>query len=219
MRNIESGRAKMRIKESVEKKQGRIDLGRDVVEGVNKYWIDEDNRDDGDRNGYGNEGEEDVTEAVRIDNAAVRESQTRRLGEIKANRDENEVREFLDCLEMSATLSEYNNNDNNRINSSNNRNNGDINIGGRMREEISTSRGDYPHNLLRLSVEAAAVRCTFGEISYVLEKRWGRHVPSSPFLSGLYIASFCGGVGGGGNKGRGKKRDENGDIRKEHNDK
>ena len=37
MRNIESGGAKMRIKESVEKKKGRIDSGRDVLVGVKKY--------------------------------------------------------------------------------------------------------------------------------------------------------------------------------------
>ena len=41
----------MRINESAAKKQGRIDLGKDVVVGVNKYWInkDEGNNDDGNR--------------------------------------------------------------------------------------------------------------------------------------------------------------------------
>ena len=46
-------------------------------------------------------------------------------------------------------------------------------------------------------------------ILYALENRWGRHVPSSPVLSGSYIASFCGSRGGGGNKRRGKKKDKN----------
>ena len=57
MRCIEYGRAKMRIKEYVAKNQGRIDSGRDVVVGVNKYRINEDDFDDGDGNGDGNEGE------------------------------------------------------------------------------------------------------------------------------------------------------------------
>ena len=57
MRCIEYGRAKMRIKEYVAKNQGRIDSGRDVVVGVNKYRINEDDFDVGDRNGDGNEGE------------------------------------------------------------------------------------------------------------------------------------------------------------------
>nr|CAG8460882.1 2682_t:CDS:10 [Entrophospora candida] len=34
-------------------------------------------------------------------------------------------------------------------------------------------------NLLELSIEAAKARCTVGEISYALEKIWGRHEPSS----------------------------------------
>ena len=35
--------------------------------------------------------------------------------------------------------------------------NGDSNVGGRMREEISTIQGDHPQNQLRLSMEVAAV--------------------------------------------------------------
>ena len=71
-------------------------------------------------------------------------------------------------------------------------------FGGRRREEISISRGDYPQNLLRLSVEESAVQCTLGEMSYVLEKIYGRHVPSPPIVLGSYIAYFCSGRGGGG---------------------
>ena len=50
MRYIESVRSKIRIKESVVKKQGKIDLGRDEVVDVKKYRIDEDNGDNSDRN-------------------------------------------------------------------------------------------------------------------------------------------------------------------------
>ena len=57
-----------------------------------------------------------------------------------------------------------------------------------------------------LSVEAAAVQCTLGVISYALEKRWVRHVPSSPIVSGSYTTSFQVGRGRGGNKGGGKTR-------------
>ena len=49
----------MNIEESAVKEQGRIDLGRDVVVGDNRYHIDKDNRDDGDDgdgNGDENEG-------------------------------------------------------------------------------------------------------------------------------------------------------------------
>ena len=45
LRYIKTGTAKIGIEESAAKKQGNINLGRDVVVGVNKYWI---NKDDGD---------------------------------------------------------------------------------------------------------------------------------------------------------------------------
>ena len=135
-------------------------------------------------------------DALSIDNATVREYHIRRLGEIRSNRDENEVRETLDRLERSAALSEDDENDDNGINNSNSSKNSDGDVGKSRREDISTRRGDTSQNLLRLSVEAALARCTLGEIFYALEKRWGRHVPSSPVISGSYITSFCGGRGG-----------------------
>ena len=61
-------------------------------------------------------------------------------------------------------------------------------------------------------MEAPAVQCKLEEIPYVMEKIWGRHVPSSPVVLGSYIASFSVGRGGGGDKGGGKKRvDDNND--------
>ncbi|CAG8455472.1 11467_t:CDS:10 [Ambispora leptoticha] len=45
-------------------------------------------------------------------------------------------------------------------------------------------------NLLELSIEAAKARCTVGEISYALEKIWGRHEPSSRVASGAYKSAF-----------------------------
>ena len=70
-------------------------------------------------------------DALRIDNAAVRESQIRRLGGLRANRGENEVREALDCLKRSAALYEDDYNNNNDINNSNNGKNGNGYVGGR----------------------------------------------------------------------------------------
>ena len=73
---------------------------------------------------------------------------------------------------MSAALSKVDKNKDNSVNNSNNNKNGNSNVGGRKREEIVSIRGDYPNNILRLSVEAAAVRCTLEETLYALEKRW-----------------------------------------------
>ena len=75
MRYTESGRSKTRIEESATKKQGSIDLGRDLVVGVNKDWLDEDNGDNSNGNGDRNEGGEDALDNLSINNAAMRESQ------------------------------------------------------------------------------------------------------------------------------------------------
>ena len=193
LRYIKTGMAKIGIEESAAKKQGSIDSGRDVVVGVNKYRIGEDDGDDGNGNGDGNEDAADAADALRIDNAAVRESHIRRLGELSDNRGENELGEALNRIERSAALYEDNNNNTNIINNSNNGKNYEGDVGGRRREEIITSRGDHTQNLLRLSVEAEDVQCKLGEIYYALEKRWVRHALSSSVVSGSYIASFCGG--------------------------
>ncbi|MTV24015.1 methylmalonyl-CoA mutase [Nitriliruptoraceae bacterium ZYF776] len=43
-------------------------------------------------------------------------------------------------------------------------------------------------NLLELAVEAARARCSVGEISYALEKVWGRHQATIRTLSGVYAS-------------------------------
>ncbi|KAL3694116.1 hypothetical protein R1sor_007767 [Riccia sorocarpa] len=45
-------------------------------------------------------------------------------------------------------------------------------------------------NLLELAVEAARVRCTLGEISYALEKVWGRHRATDRVISGAYSGEY-----------------------------
>mmetsp|Transcript_34048 Transcript_34048/g.52237 ORF Transcript_34048/g.52237 Transcript_34048/m.52237 type:complete len:320 (+) Transcript_34048:3-962(+) len=104
--------------------------------------------------------EEEKVDVLQIDNSKVRELQTKRLEELKSSRDEKEVETALKCLEESASLSR------------------------------NTSTGDDQQNLLKLSLDAARVRCTIGEISLALEKAWGRHVPTSQVVQGAYGASF-----------------------------
>jgi methylmalonyl-CoA mutase len=45
-------------------------------------------------------------------------------------------------------------------------------------------------NLLELAVDAARKRCTVGEISYALEKVWGRHVAEVKAVSGVYAGEM-----------------------------
>ena len=141
MRYIKSGSDTMSIEEYAAKKQGRIDSGRDVVVGVNRYLIDE---DDGDRNRDGNKGGEDAADALRINNAAVRESQIQRLGEPRSNREESEVREALNRIKRSAALSKDYENNNNGINKSNNGKTVTETLGGEGGRRLPPARAIIP---------------------------------------------------------------------------
>jgi methylmalonyl-CoA mutase len=78
---IQAGMPKMRIEESAARKQARIDQGKDVIVGVNKYQIEED-------------AEIDVLEI----SSEVREEQVARLKEIRASRDDAEVKRALEAI-------------------------------------------------------------------------------------------------------------------------
>ena len=88
----ESGMAKYRIEESATKKQGRIDSGQDIIVGVNKYALAEDDVED--------------IDVLSIDNTKVRERQTARLNETKAARDATAATSALNALRASAALTE-----------------------------------------------------------------------------------------------------------------
>ena len=45
-------------------------------------------------------------------------------------------------------------------------------------------------NLLELAVQAARVRATLGEISFALEKVWGRHQPTIRSVTGVYSTAY-----------------------------
>ncbi len=79
---IESGIPKMRIEEASARKQARIDSGNDIIVGVNKYRLEK----------------EEPIDTLEVDNTAVRISQIKRLEELKANRNNNEVKEALEAL-------------------------------------------------------------------------------------------------------------------------
>ena len=72
---IETGMPKLKIEESAARKQARIDRGDDVIVGVNKYRL----------------AQEDDIDILDIDNVAVRESQVKRLADIRGKRDEKAV--------------------------------------------------------------------------------------------------------------------------------
>ncbi|TDG13843.1 methylmalonyl-CoA mutase [Seongchinamella unica] len=133
---IETGMPKLRIEEAAARKQARIDKGDDVIVGVNKYILDE---------------EEDI-DVLQIDNQAVRESQLARLARIRSSRDEAAVEAILEDIYQCAVSGEG--------------------------------------NLLELAVEATRRRATVGEISFAMEREFGRFNAQAQTVSGVYGSAF-----------------------------
>jgi methylmalonyl-CoA mutase len=134
---IEAGIPKMRIEEAAARKQARIDSGKDKVVGVNVLRLKE---------------EEAPMDILRVDNTAVRESQVRRIQEVKARRDEGAVQAALEAIYEAARSGEG--------------------------------------NLLELAIQAARVRATLGEISYAMERHYGRFQADSHAIAGIYAGEM-----------------------------
>lgn len=89
---IETGIPKMRIEETAARKQARIDSGKEVIVGVNKYRLEK----------------EDPLEILEVDNTAVRLSQIERLNKLKAERNQAEVEAALHAITEAAESGEGN---------------------------------------------------------------------------------------------------------------
>ena len=83
---VDSGWAKLKIEAAAAEKQARIDSGKEVIVGVNKYKL----------------AKEDPIEILDVDNVKVRDSQIARLKDIKAKRDATKVQQALDALTNAA---------------------------------------------------------------------------------------------------------------------
>tara|TARA_B100000508_G_scaffold141026_1_gene145227 strand:- start:167 stop:2299 length:2133 start_codon:yes stop_codon:yes gene_type:complete len=80
---IETGVPKMRIEEAAARKQARLDAGKEILVGVNRYKLDK----------------EDPIDILEVDNTKVRESQLRRLEKLRTERDDAKVNASLQKLE------------------------------------------------------------------------------------------------------------------------
>ncbi len=89
---IETGLPKMRIEEAAARKQARIDSGRDVIVGINRFRSDA----------------EDPLEILDIDNTAVRKSQIERLERLRKERNPEECRQALEAITKCAETGEGN---------------------------------------------------------------------------------------------------------------
>ncbi|TGM42730.1 methylmalonyl-CoA mutase [Leptospira biflexa] len=133
---IETGIPKMRIEEASARKQARIDSGKDVIVGVNRFRLDK----------------EAPLDILDIDNTAVRIAQIKRLEQMKKDRDNMAVEAALNAITKCA----------------------------------ETGNG----NLLELAVDAARKRASLGEISYAMEKVFGRYKAVIRSISGVYSSEI-----------------------------
>jgi methylmalonyl-CoA mutase len=133
---IETGIPKMRIEEAAARKQARIDSGKDVIVGVNKYRLKK----------------EDPIDILDIDNTAVRLAQLERLKKLKSERNNSDVESALSAITKCAESGEG--------------------------------------NLLELAVDAARKRATLGEISFAMEKVFGRYKAVIRSISGVYSSEI-----------------------------
>ncbi|MDX2017025.1 MAG: methylmalonyl-CoA mutase [Planctomycetota bacterium] len=89
---IEAGIPKLRIEEAAARTQARIDSGRQTVVGVNKFKPEKD----------------EAPDVLKVDNAAVRESQIASLKALRASRDAAKVKSALEALTSAARSGEGN---------------------------------------------------------------------------------------------------------------
>ncbi|GIR77798.1 MAG: methylmalonyl-CoA mutase [Alphaproteobacteria bacterium] len=83
---VQDGLPKREIEKMATARQARVDSGQDVIVGVNKFKL----------------SDEEPIDILEIDNDAVRARQTERLNEIRKRRDENAVSDALGKLKLAA---------------------------------------------------------------------------------------------------------------------
>jgi len=89
---IAKGIPKMEIEKAAALRQARVDKGEDVIVGVNKFVLEE----------------EDPIDILEIDNAAVRVSQVKRINDVRAARNEDACQAALTELKLAAMSGEGN---------------------------------------------------------------------------------------------------------------
>jgi len=83
---IEAGIPKLRIEEAAAKKQARLDSGQEVLVGVNKYQLEDD----------------DDLQILEVDNQKVRQQQLEGIAKVKAERNAKKVKSALAAIEQEA---------------------------------------------------------------------------------------------------------------------
>jgi len=135
---VATGDPKMQIEAAAAKRQTRIDRGEEVVVGVNRFVLEQ----------------EEHLDTRQIDNEKVRKEQIASLKKIRKMRDQAAVEKTLEAI-----------------------------------TECAKSRQG---NLLQLAIVAAKQRASLGEISFAMEKVFGRYQEQTKIISGIYKQAYEG---------------------------
>jgi methylmalonyl-CoA mutase len=142
---IEAGIPKMRIEEAAARTQARIDSGTQAVIGVNTFRL----------------AEQAPLEVRKVSGEEVYRQQVAKLVRLRAERDQDALRQALDALTASAVLTPG-----------------------------AGPGSSLEDNLLARSVDAARAGATVGEISDALESVFGRHRAAIRTITGVYSAEL-----------------------------
>ena len=163
---VAAGWPKAMIEQAATARQARVDRGEDVIVGVNKYRL----------------AEQDPIDILDIDNVAVREGQVARIVRVKAARDEAACQAALDALREGArNIPPFVSSEVEKQSASD---------GAGVSTSLDTN-GVPPNNLLALAVACARARATLGEISAAMEDVFGRHATSPAPVSGVYGGAYA----------------------------
>jgi len=169
---VAAGWPKAMIEEASAARAARVDRHEDVIVGVNKYVL----------------AEQDEISILDVDNHAVRAGQIARIEKVKASRDETACKAALDALREGAK-------DSSSVRpelveglpSSSARREEST---GLRQPRIQSGAERRETNLLALAVECARARATLGEISQALEDVFGRYGTTPTPVSGIYGGAY-----------------------------
>ncbi|AXJ96800.1 methylmalonyl-CoA mutase [Sphingomonas sp. FARSPH] len=179
---VAAGWPKAMIEEASAARAARVDRAEDVIVGVNKYRLPN----------------EDPIDILDVDNVAVREAQIRRIERVKATRDEAACQRALDALREGARAGHIppRNGEGDQPQAGGGAATGDVPAGLPLHHSAgaersrSPSRGGVETNLLALAVDAARARATLGEISSAMEDVFGRFGTQPTPVKGIYGGAY-----------------------------
>ncbi|MFO1254618.1 MAG: methylmalonyl-CoA mutase [Sphingomonadaceae bacterium] len=172
-RAVASGMPKAQIERAAAAKQARVDRGEDVIVGVNKYRL----------------AQEEHLDTLEVDNHAVRDAQIARLRRVREMRDESACQAAL--KELTAAARNTNPVHPEPVEGLSFPSPQAPGTEKQSSASTSSAQTGFENNLLALAVRAARARATLGEISDAMEAAFGRYGTSPTPVTGIYGKAYA----------------------------